>query len=110
MPDLASRVTTADLLQSYRTHRPTIELLPGLAEAFDGVRRDGIRLGVLTDGPLASQSAKVAALDLDRWFQPIIVTARHGPEFAKPGTAGFEAIASEWGMPGHQLAYVADNP
>ena len=34
----------------------------------------------------------------------------HDPAWVKPGTAGFEAIASGWDLSGQRLAYVADNP
>ena len=70
----------------------------------------GLRLGVLTDGPVASQAAKAAALGLDLWFEPIILTGAMDAAFAKPGTAGFELIARTWDLEATQLVYVGDNP
>ena len=67
-------------------------------------------MGVLTDGPADSQAAKVAALGLERWFEPIVVTGALDASFAKPGTAGFVSIARAWGLQPTELVYVADNP
>jgi putative hydrolase of the HAD superfamily len=109
-PDLGARLTTDDLIAAYRNHVPAIELAPGVAELLDALRTRDLRLGVLTDGPSASQSAKAAALQLDRWFDPIVLTDTLGPGFAKPSPDGFALISRRWGVPGRHLGYVADNP
>ncbi len=109
-PDLGARLTTGDLVTAYRNHSPAIDLAPGVEELLDSLRARGLRLAVLTDGPSASQSAKAAALHLDRWFDPIVLTDTLGPGLAKPSPAGFELISQRWGVPGRHLAYVADNP
>ncbi len=109
-PDLAARMTVGDLVRAYREHTPAIELIPRMADTLDAIQRRGLRLGVLSDGPAASQSAKAAALRLERWFDPIILTGTLGAKFAKPATAGFELIARAWCVDGSTLAYVADNP
>jgi putative hydrolase of the HAD superfamily len=109
-PDVAERCTTIELVEAYRAHVPDVRLAPGMPATLDALQRRGLRLGVLSDGPVASQSAKVAALGLERWFDPILLTEALGPAYQKPGTAGFEAIAMSWGMSGPELAYVADNP
>jgi putative hydrolase of the HAD superfamily len=108
--DLAARVTAAALVDAYRNHRPSISLLPGAVQLLERLRRTGTRLGILTDGPLASQSAKVDALRLQHWFDPILLTDSRQPEFRKPETGGFEWIATQWNIPHGELAYLADNP
>jgi putative hydrolase of the HAD superfamily len=109
-PELAGRVTPAELVDAYRGHAPSIALLPGIAELLDRLQARGLKLGVLSDGPLASQRAKAAALRLSEWFDPVLLTASRDEGFAKPGTGGFEWIASMWQLPHAELAYVADNP
>ena len=109
-PDLSARVSTSNLVDAYRAHLPAIGLAPGVESTLNGLRARGLRLGVLSDGPLASQAAKAAALGLNRWFEPILLTASLGPHATKPSTVGFEAIAREWGIPHAELSYVADNP
>ena len=109
-PEMGARVTTADLVAAYQAHVPAIALADGTRELLDRLRDGGLRLGVLSDGPVASQSAKAAALGLDRWFDPIVLTGAFEPAYAKPGTAGFLAIAAAWRLGPEDLAYVADNP
>jgi putative hydrolase of the HAD superfamily len=107
--DLAGRATVADIVDGYRGHRPRIRLLEGTPELLALLRGNGLRLGVLSDGPLVSQQAKTDALKLGKWFDPILLTAaRDG--FKKPATGGFEWIATKWSLPPTELAYVGDNP
>jgi putative hydrolase of the HAD superfamily len=109
-PQLDAGLTVRQLVDAYRQHVPDIALDAEVADALDRLRRRGLRLGVVSDGPVASQSAKVAALGLSRWFDPIVLTDALGPGFAKPSPGGFAHVARLWRLPGSQLAYVADNP
>lgn len=109
-PAFADRTTIDALVQGYRAHPPRISLASGMDTLLDALQRRGTRLGLLTDGPVESQTAKVAALSLDRWFEPIVITGRLGPGFAKPALAGFESIARRWAFAPSELAYVGDNP
>lgn len=109
-PDVAARMTVDDMVAIYRSHAPQVDLVPGMAATLDALQGRGLRLGVLTDGPEASQSAKVRALDLGRWFDPVVLTDRLGPGLGKPAVAGFEQIAGAWRLAGPSVAYVGDNP
>lgn len=109
-PDVARRISVPALVDAYRTHEPAIELAPGVESVLQELLAPGLRLGVLSDGPLASQTAKARRLRLDRWFDPVLLTASLGQGAAKPSSMGFEVIAREWGMDHSCLAYVADNP
>jgi putative hydrolase of the HAD superfamily len=109
-PDRADRFPIPMLINAYRTHPPAVKLAPGVEAMLDALLERGVRLALLTDGPIESQTAKATALGLDRWFEPIVLTASLGKCFAKPSAAGFEAIARDWGLPHAELGYVADNP
>ncbi len=98
----------ARLVRGYREHRPRISLLPDAARALAELRGPGVSLAVLSDGPLASQAAKVTALGLRRHARRIVLTDRYGPGYGKPHPRGFEEIAARTGA--RRLAYVADNP
>jgi putative hydrolase of the HAD superfamily len=109
-PDVGARASTAELVAVYRSHRPDIRLTAEARAVLDRLASRGLRLGALSDGPLESQGAKAAALDLARWCDPVVLTAAYAESFWKPGTAGFAAIADAWNLPAEALAYVADNP
>jgi putative hydrolase of the HAD superfamily len=108
-PRLAD-VQVADLVRAYRHHEPAITLAPEVPQVVEHLQRRGLRLGVLSDGPIDSQRAKARALGLDRWFKPVLLTEDRGTAFHKPADLGFREIGAIWALPPESLAYVADNP
>jgi putative hydrolase of the HAD superfamily len=107
----------AQLVEIYRSHPPDIALAPD-AEGYLAGRGDGARNALVTDGPLATQRAKVQALGIEGRFGFIVYTDALGPGRGKPHPAAFERIET-WasglitpretsgGLP---LVYIADNP
>jgi putative hydrolase of the HAD superfamily len=98
-----------DLVEVYRSHTPNIGLLDDARACLDAVAPVA-DLAVITDGPVASQRAKIAALGLERWVPLLVVTGEHGPEFGKPADAAYVAVESHFEVPPSRCAYVADNP
>lgn len=98
-----------ELVAEYRTHFPKIELLEDARELIETVHGQ-MALAAVSDGPLAAQSQKVAALKLKRWLNPIILTDRWGREWWKPHPRAFAAIEEHFGLTGAALMYVGDNP
>jgi putative hydrolase of the HAD superfamily len=97
------------LVDVYRSHTPTIELLDDV-NAWLSARPSDVALAVVTDGPLVSQRAKAAALGLAGWADPIVFTEALGPGRGKPHPDAFECVEAASGMLGASCAYVADNP
>jgi putative hydrolase of the HAD superfamily len=98
----------AALVGCYRHHRPAIELLPDAARLL---RRLGSRAAAaITDGPAPSQRAKVEALGLVRWLDPIVVTGELGDGWAKPSPAAFRHVEEVLGVGPGRCWYVGDNP
>ena len=97
------------LVDVYRSHAPTIELLHDV-RAWLADRPAGVDLAVLTDGPLASQRAKATALGLASWAHPIVFTDALGPGLGKPHPVAFERVEAATGLASAACAYVADNP
>jgi putative hydrolase of the HAD superfamily len=99
----------ASLVACYREHRPAIRLLDDARSCLDRLL-GRVALAGLTDGPAASQRAKVTALGLERWLSPMIVTSELGPGLGKPSPHGFRRIEEATGEHGAACLYVADNP
>ena len=59
------------LVDVYRKHQPQIRLIDDARTAVEALRAS-CRLACITDGPVASQIAKVRTLELDRWMAPIV--------------------------------------
>ncbi len=85
------------LVEVYRSHAPTIELLTDARDWLDGLAPH-VALAVVTDGPLASQQAKAEALLLSRWADLIVFTETLGPGRGKPHPAAFEQLEREVGL------------
>lgn len=97
------------MIDTYRCHRPIIELHPDADAALRRLR-PRFRLGVLSDGRCVSQHLKVEALGLADRIDKLVVSGDLGPEYAKPSLAPFELIADELHAKHEQCVYVADNP
>ncbi|HEX2565001.1 MAG TPA: HAD family hydrolase [Acidimicrobiales bacterium] len=97
------------LVDVYRSHAPAIELLDDVRTWLAG-RQVDVALAVVTDGPRASQLAKAAALGLEGWADPVVITEDLGPGHAKPHPAAFACVEAATGLAGTACAYVADNP
>lgn len=105
----ADEALVGELVAVYRGHKPAITLAPD-AERFFRQRHLGRRLAMITDGPSATQQAKVQALGLDRMIDYIIYTDVWGAEFWKPHPRAFAEIEAWAEAPASRIVYVADNP
>jgi putative hydrolase of the HAD superfamily len=101
--------TVRAMVECYRSHRPAIELLDDAAALIEGLT-GRVRFAAISDGPLESQQAKVAALGVSSWAAAIVLTAELGSEFGKPHPRAFEVVESILGTHGNDNVYVADNP
>jgi putative hydrolase of the HAD superfamily len=96
------------LVEAYRTHAPDIRLAADARACLGEL--ESFALATVSDGPLASQQAKVDALHLQQWIPHIVLTAGLGPQFGKPHPLAFEIVQARVGLAGGEVAYVADNP
>lgn len=99
-----------DCLNVYREHNPNIELNAGIIDLLSDLKRNGIKIGIITDGRPSGQRKKIAALGLEKLVDDIIVTDELGGEqFRKPCDISFRIIQRRWRIPFEQLIYIGDN-
>ncbi|WP_137392199.1 HAD family hydrolase [Rhodoligotrophos defluvii] len=97
----------AQLIRVYRSHDPAIALTDD-AKRF--LATNPARHGLITDGLLLTQQAKVRALGLDQALGFVLCTAALGEGFGKPHSRPFRCLEA-WAAPFKApLVYVADNP
>jgi putative hydrolase of the HAD superfamily len=107
--DLSQQLTVAELVSVYQHHLPAISILPGAEALIQDLRLRAIPLGLISDGPVVGQSAKLKALGADRLLEIVILTDNWGTEYRKPHDRAF--ITMEQCMSGaRRLVYIADNP
>lgn len=109
-PQLQSIASVDKLVQIYRNHEPDICLLPGIEDLIVGLRNQGIRIGLISDGFAIAQQAKFRALGIEELVDLAIFTDVWGRDFWKPHSRAFELTAARWGVPHSALVYVGDNP
>lgn len=106
------RVVTEDtigaMIKTYRFHLPDISLTPEVDSLLSKLR-EKYKLGLITDGPVMMQAAKVEALDLRAKLDTIILTEEFGKEFAKPHPKAFEYMVEKLGIKHKECVYMGDN-
>jgi putative hydrolase of the HAD superfamily len=98
------------LVDVYRTHEPEIALYDDAVWAL-GHYASAAPIGLITDGTVSMQQAKVAALDIAHHFAEIVFTdARGGRSYRKPHPHSFEHMERAIGGDDNRFVYVGDNP
>ncbi len=97
-------------LEVYRYHQPTIHLYDGVAEMLMLLRKQGLLLGIITDGRPEGQWAKITALKLTEYVDQIIVTDElGGVKYRKPNKKAFMLLKELFDVQFSQMCYVGDN-
>lgn len=99
----------ARLVTVYRAHAPAITMLSDARACLDRLTGH-VPLAVVTDGPIESQRAKAAALDVEAWAAIAVFTADLGDGFGKPHRRPFELVEEATGCSAERCVYLADNP
>jgi HAD superfamily hydrolase (TIGR01549 family) len=100
----------AECLETYREHIPEIKLYDGVTELIEKLKKENIKVGIITDGRVSGQKKKIHALGLDKLVEDIIITDElGGVQFRKPCDIAFRIMQNRWRIPYEQMAYVGDN-
>lgn len=91
-----------------RAHQPRLRLPRESVMVLQRLRREGRRLGVLTNGFVATQTGKVRALGLESLVDVVVYADQHAPG-GKPDGACFEAIRAALGVPASRCVHVGDD-
>lgn len=98
-----------EVLEVYRSHKPDIQLYPGVIEMIEELRIKRIKVGIITDGRPEGQRNKIEALGLN--VDDVIITDElGGAQFRKPCDIAFRIMQNRWRLPASEIIYVADNP
>lgn len=106
---LGIELPLSDYLCIYRNHKPKITLSKDVANTLDALKRDNVRLGLITDGRSMQQRNKIEALGLDRWIgnEDIVISEEFGSE--KPSLTNYEYFMNRY-PECVDFSYVGDNP
>jgi len=101
-------VEMGGLLNMYRFDLHGLCLSDEVEDVLAGLKADGVKLGLITDGRSVTQWNKIRALGLERFFDEgdVVISEEFGSE--KPAAANYEYFMRRY--PGAEFTYVADNP
>lgn len=110
-PIFEGLLSTGDPAEAAEAYREGVNeaLVPvaGVPELVEELRTQ-YRVGLLTDGPVRAQEAKLETLGWTDLFDSVVVTG--SLPAGKPDGRAFEAILSELGVAPGAAVYVGDNP
>lgn len=109
LKELGRESEKAKALETYRLHKPSIHLYPGVKEMIEKLKNKGIKVGIITDGRPEGQRNKLKALGL-RVDDVIITDELGGVQFRKPCDIAFRIVVTRWRMNPEDILYVGDNP
>ena len=105
---LGLELSISDYLCIYRNHKPKIALSNDIVQMLDVLKKQGVRIGLITDGRSIQQRNKIYALGLSRWIEEedIVISEAFGSE--KPALANYMYFMERY-FKCHDFAYVGDN-
>jgi len=98
--------TVTDCLKIYRNHFPDISMNAGVKEYLVGLKEDGAKLGLISDGRSITQRNKIKALGLEGLFDVEIISEEFGAE--KPDIKNFQVVMDKF-PECQRFIYVGDN-
>ncbi|CEO33558.1 HAD family hydrolase [Paraclostridium sordellii] len=97
------------LIDEYRSHVPNITLYEDAKDILAYLRDVEIKLGMITDGYKITQRNKLKVLDIEDYFDCIVVTDELGKEYWKPHRKPYEIIKKQLNLEYKEVMYVGDN-
>ena len=97
------------LLSDYRAGFPNACLLfPDAAETLSSLRASGLKLGLITNGSVAMQGAKLSCLALSPMFDTVLISDAEG--ISKPHPQIFYCALERLNADPAHAVYVGDHP
>ena len=98
------------LIKIYREHIPDINLYDDVMPCINKLKSNNIKLGIITDGYIETQRAKLNKLQAYEFFDYIIITEELGRAFWKPNPKAFEIMKEKLNVGFDEMMYIGDNP
>ena len=85
------------------------EYIKLLIQTLEYLSDRNIRLGMITDGYKITQRNKLEVLDIEKYFECIVVTDELGKEFWKPHRKPYDIVKESLDLEYNEIVYVGDN-
>ena len=98
------------LVDIYRNSKSKLKLYDDSKEFLIWARKQGYKLGIITDGCSKVQWNKIKGLDIEGLVDKIIVTDDLGKEFWKPHEKSYLDVMKWFNINKNECMYIGDNP
>lgn len=95
------------MIEIYRGHKPDIKLRPGIGRLLENLHCEGHVLVLITDGSTRHQRSKIRALDIEKYFDKILISEETGGD--KTTDIPWSIVEKSYSAPGQRFVYVGDN-
>ena len=99
-------VSITHLVTIYRNHKPKIHLANDIKAVLNTLKQKAYKVGLITDGRSIQQRNKIEALQLQDYFDDVIISEEFGSE--KPSIHNFKYFVDTYGD-SFKYAYIGDN-
>ena len=107
---LGRALTERELAARFLGYRPPLRPYPEALPTLACLKRAGLRLFLVADGPRQLLRYQVMALGLGPWFEVMVFTDELPGNHPKPSPVGFAVAAGRLGVAPAQCVYVGDDP
>ncbi|MDQ6594893.1 HAD family hydrolase [Bacillus salipaludis] len=94
--------------ENYENNLNTPILFTEVPSVFDALKRKGIEVGLITNGPITHQQNKISQLGLQDFINEELIFISDQVGFAKPNPQLFHTAAKKIDLPAEHLLYVGD--
>ena len=94
----------------YREHKPSIKYYDDVVSFIKQLKEKKLKIGIITDGYIETQRAKLNVLKAYDLFDNIIITEELGREYWKPHPKAYEMMKETFGIEYDEMMYIGDNP
>ncbi len=99
-----------ELVDEYRNHYPRIQFFDDVLPCLKELKKQNIKIGIITDGYSNAQRQKLKAVEAHHYFDDIIITDELGKEYWKPHPKAFEIMKEKLEVNFTEMIYIGDNP
>lgn len=93
----------------YERYQDEISIIPDMKEILEFLIANGIKVGIITNGPEKHQKKKIDALGLKRWISDENITISGEVGFAKPEREIFKIAKARMKIQENTIYYVGDS-
>ncbi|QXM06671.1 HAD family hydrolase [Crassaminicella indica] len=97
------------LIVHYREHIPNIRLYDDAEYTLKYLYSKKFKLGMITDGYQNTQRNKLKVLDIEKYFDIIVITDEIGRDYWKPHKKPYEMVKEKLDLEYAEMIYIGDN-